>query len=83
MCLFYLYAHAKIEILLCSNKHETGLVPLNTIDMLLLLFYFLSVSIEVKTVLETSKRFQGAKRPTENDFQYFRMAWKALHRTIL
>ena len=26
MCLFYLYAKAKIEIHLCSNKHETGLV---------------------------------------------------------
>ena len=26
MCLFYLYATAKIEIQICSNKHETGLV---------------------------------------------------------
>ena len=26
MCLFYLYANAKIEIHNCSNKHETGLV---------------------------------------------------------
>ena len=26
MCLFYLYANAKIEIHICSNKHETGLV---------------------------------------------------------
>ena len=24
MCLFYLYAKAKIEIHICSNKHETG-----------------------------------------------------------
>ena len=28
MCLFYLYANAKIEIHICSNKHETGLVDL-------------------------------------------------------
>ena len=27
MCLFYLYGNAKIEIHICSNKHETGLVP--------------------------------------------------------
>ena len=27
--------------------------------------------------------FQGAKPPTENDFQCFRMAWKALPCTIL
>ena len=26
MCLFYLYANAKIEMHICSNKHETGLV---------------------------------------------------------
>ena len=26
MCLFYLYANAKNEIHICSNKHETGLV---------------------------------------------------------
>ena len=26
MCLFYSYANAKIEIHICSNKHETGLV---------------------------------------------------------
>ena len=26
MCLFYLYANTKIEIHICSNKHETGLV---------------------------------------------------------
>ena len=26
MCLFYLYANEKIEIHICSNKHETGLV---------------------------------------------------------
>ena len=26
MCLFYLYATAKSEIQICSNKHETGLV---------------------------------------------------------
>ena len=26
MCLFHLYAIAKIEIHICSNKHETGLV---------------------------------------------------------
>ena len=26
MCLFYLYATAKNEIQICSNKHETGLV---------------------------------------------------------
>ena len=29
MCLFYLYANAKIEIHICSNKHETGLVHNN------------------------------------------------------
>ena len=28
MCLFYSYANAKIEIHICSNKHETGLVLL-------------------------------------------------------
>ena len=28
MCLFYLYANAKIEIHICSNKHETGLVQI-------------------------------------------------------
>ena len=27
MYLFYSYANAKIEIHICSNKHETGLVP--------------------------------------------------------
>ena len=27
ICLFYLYATAKNEIHICSNKHETGLVP--------------------------------------------------------
>ena len=26
MCLFYLYATARSEIQICSNKHETGLV---------------------------------------------------------
>ena len=26
MGLFYLYTNAKIEIHICSNKHETGLV---------------------------------------------------------
>ena len=26
ICLFYLYATAKSEIQICSNKHETGLV---------------------------------------------------------
>ena len=26
MCLFYLYANAKLKIHICSNKHETGLV---------------------------------------------------------
>ena len=26
ICLFYLYATAKNEIQICSNKHETGLV---------------------------------------------------------
>ena len=26
MCLFYSYGNAKIEIHICSNKHETGLV---------------------------------------------------------
>ena len=26
MCLFYSYANVKIEIHICSNKHETGLV---------------------------------------------------------
>ena len=26
VCLFYLYAIAKSEIQICSNKHETGLV---------------------------------------------------------
>ena len=30
MCLFYLYANAKIEIHICSNKHETGLVELES-----------------------------------------------------
>ena len=31
MCLFYLYANAKIEIHICSNKHETGLVSLQLV----------------------------------------------------
>ena len=29
ICLFYLYATAKSEIQICSNKHETGLVHLS------------------------------------------------------
>ena len=29
MCLFYLYATAKSEIQICSNKHETCLVYVN------------------------------------------------------
>ena len=46
MCLFYLYANAKIEIHICSNKHETGLVYSKnkegprTVDLLLCNFAY-------------------------------------------
>ena len=36
MCLFYLYANARIEIHFCSNKHETGLVA-NELNIFLIL----------------------------------------------
>ena len=48
MCLFYLYATAKSEIHICSNKHETRLVHTEALeghfDLLLITYYLLLIT---------------------------------------
>ena len=68
MNLFYLYANANIEIHICSNKHETGLVSVNKKHKILHEFV-----LKYATTFEKSGEHVGFDLPMRPSIRAFKL----------